>query len=205
METGLTVDPSIYQHGFGCWANGALAFADLVRGPGAKSGSVEQRAYNLARLTIDYLVREGWDFDWIVIEDQEVRDKSKARSLLVLHTAAHVLGAECQKQWPHAKVTYSKPSAWKHNQSKPACEMQCRRFLSALEIGSIVDERFRKDWRERKKWGKDFLEDSFDQWDGIAIGMSHLGRGFKQAVAPLGTRARRDAPPPQGQKKGLKR
>lgn len=192
MECGLSVDPSIYQHGVACWANGALAFADLVRGPTSTSGNVEQRAYYLARLTIDYLTRQGWDFDWIVIEDQVVRHRSTARGLMTLHCAAHTLGLEAQREWPNARVIYLKPEAWKHNMSKPSCEDLCRRFLTSHEIASINDARFHTHWRERKKLGKDLYEDAFDQWDGICIGMSHLGRGLSTGgVSTSGRRARR--------------
>jgi hypothetical protein len=180
MEIGCTIDPSIYQHAFATWANDAMDMADVVRGMSSTSGHVQYRARMLAELTVRYLKKHYELIDWFVIEDQVFRKQSRARAIAVLHTATIILVEEIRRTWPHARIILRIPEHWKQpGTSKLSTEIQCRRFLSALEIAQIVDGRFRLDWRQRKKYGKAFVKMAGDQWDAVAIGMSHIGRGMR--------------------------
>lgn len=179
-EWGISIDPSISQIAFALWLDGALVYSDLLLNSLAR-GSVHQRSIRMAQdLALEL---DPWVdcYAWLAIEDQIIRPRGPARSLIVLKQAAATVSATLSNRYRVLQVYDYLPETWKGGNSKLGTEHHLMGVpevgrpgvLSASEKCAVTLPACLKHYRSRAHLEQKAASDVFDA---IGIGLYHLRR-----------------------------
>jgi len=188
MIVGVSIDPSIVQHGYCIWYGTTAVSAGLFEWK--SKGTISERSVRIAQAFATWLQADWVDhLTWVAVEDQIIRPRSPYnQAIMTLKTAADTVAAVLLERFsaPKAPVQVVRylPETWKGSMSKQATEVHI--VGDANHLGRLSPEERNIFTREecyipyRQRTGKTHKptasKTASDVFDAVGIGLRYLGR-----------------------------